>query len=136
MGYQRELEWNEPPSHCERRYARWTVVRAVGPPAASWWPLARIGAVDLYLASPGSEQDAPTLSVTPLIAGKRGRRGSGDYAGVDGALQTDGFDVATAPVAPARPYVFPPVALGSGQGKGSKSTTGTCSQSCAEIDDV
>ena len=114
MGYQRELEWNEPPSHCERRYARWTVVRAAGPPAASWWPLARIGAVDLYLAPPGSEQDAPALSVTPLIAGKRGRRGSGDYAGVDGHVQTDGFDVATA--AGRRPRArtpFPPVAIGS-----------------------
>ena len=66
-----------------------------------------------YLAPPGSEQEAPALSVTPLIAGKRGRRGSGDYAGVDGDVQTDGFDVATAPVAPARPYPFPPVAIGS-----------------------
>ena len=73
MGYQRELEWNEPPTHCERRYARWTVVRAAGLPAASWWPLAHIGAVNLYLAPPGSEQEAPSLSVTPLIAGKRGR---------------------------------------------------------------
>jgi hypothetical protein len=113
VSYQRELEWNEPPSPCERRYARWTVVRAAGSPAASWWALARIGAVDLYLAPPGSEQDAPALSVTPLIASKRGRRGSGDYAGVDGHLQTDSFDVAAASVAPARPYSFPPVAIGS-----------------------
>ena len=92
MGYQRELEWNEPPSPDERRYARWTVVRAAGAPAASWWPLARIGAVDLYLAPPGSEQEAPSLSATRLIAGKRGRRGSGDYVGVDGDVQTDGFE--------------------------------------------
>jgi len=113
VGYQRELEWNEPPSPDERRYARWTVVRAAGAPAASWWPLARIGAVDLYLAAPGRAQEAPSLSVTPLIAGKRGRRGSGDYAGVDGDLQTDGFDAAAAPVAPARPHSFPPVAIGS-----------------------
>ena len=41
-------------------------------PAAAWWPLARIGAVDLYLAPPGSEQDAPALSVTPVVAAKRG----------------------------------------------------------------
>jgi len=113
VGYQRELEWNEPPSPAERRYARWTVVRAAGAPAASWWPLARIGAVDLYLASPGSEHDAPSLSVTRLIAGKRGRRGSGDYVGVDGDVQTDGFEIATAADVPARPYPFPPTAIGS-----------------------
>ena len=95
VGYQRELEWNEPPSPDERRYARWTVVRAAGAPAASWWPLARIGAVDLYLAPPGSEQEAPSLSVTRLIAGKRGRRGSGDYVGVDGEVQTDSFEIAS-----------------------------------------
>jgi hypothetical protein len=138
--YHRELEWNEPPAPDERRYARWTVVRAAGPPAASWWPLARIGAVDLYLAPPGAEQEAPVLSVTPLIAGKRGRRGSGDYAGVDGDVQMEGFDDASAPVAPAaparsagsrpsvrrtvadrasgaerpaRPYPFPPVVIDS-----------------------
>ena len=93
MHYQRELEWDEPPSLSERRYARWAVVRAAGAPAPSWWPLARIGAVDLYLASPGSERDAPALSVTPLCARKRGRRGSGDYAGVDGHVQTGAFDV-------------------------------------------
>ncbi len=113
MGYQRELEWNEPPSPDERRYARWTVVRAAGAPAASWWPLARIGAVDLYLVPPGSEHDAPSLSVTRLIAGKRGRRGSGDYVGVDGDVQTDGFEIATAADVPARPYPFPPTAIGS-----------------------
>ena len=113
MGYQRELEWNEPPSPDERRYARWTVVRAAGAPAASWWPLARIGAVDLYLAPPGSEQEAPALSVTRLIAGKRGRRGSGDYVGVDGDVQTDGLEIATAADAPARPYRFPPTAISS-----------------------
>ena len=43
ISYDRELEWNEPPSACERRYTRWTVVRAAGAPAAAWWPLARIG---------------------------------------------------------------------------------------------
>jgi hypothetical protein len=113
VSYHRELEWNEPPSPDERRYARWTVVRAAGPPAASWWPLARIGAVDLYLAPPGSEQEAPALSVTPLIAGKRGRRGGGDYPGVDGDVQTAGFDGVAAAVPPARPYSFPPVAVES-----------------------
>jgi len=108
--YQRELEWNEPPSLSERRYARWAVVRAAGAPAPSWWPLARIGAVDLYLASPGSERDAPALSVTPLIARKRGRRGSGDYAGVDGHVQTGAFDVeasAAGAPPPARPFPAP-----------------------------
>jgi hypothetical protein len=113
MGYQRELEWNEPPSHGERRYAHWTVVRAAGAPAASWWPLARIGAVDLYLAPPGSEQEAPALSVTRLIARKRGRRGGGDYVGVDGDVQTDGFEITAAAVAPARPYPFPPAVIRS-----------------------
>jgi hypothetical protein len=50
-------------------------------------------AVDLYLAPPGRAQDAPAISTTPLIASKRGRRGSGDYPGVDGQVQTDAFDV-------------------------------------------
>jgi hypothetical protein len=113
VSYHRELEWNEPPSRDECRYARWTVVRAAGQPAASWWPLARIGAVDLYLAPPGSEQEAPVSSVTPLIASKRGRRGSGDYAGVDGSVQTERFDDTAAPVAPARPYPLPPMAIDS-----------------------
>jgi hypothetical protein len=116
VSYHRELEWNEPPAHGERAYARWTVVRAAGQPAASWWPLARIGAVDLYLAPPGREQDAPALSVTPLVAGKRGRRGSGDYPGVDGDVQTadtDGFDGAEALVPPPRPIPFPPVVIDS-----------------------
>jgi hypothetical protein len=121
VSYHRELEWNEPPLPDERRYARWTVVRAAGPPAACWWPLARIGAVELYLAPPGSEGDAPTLSATPLLAGKRGRRGSGDYAGVDGDVQQDvsgappdGLDDdAAPPAAPPRPYAFPPVEIDS-----------------------
>jgi hypothetical protein len=82
--YDRELEWNEPPSASERRYARWAVVRAAGAPAPAWWPLAHIGKVALYLAPPGSERDAPALSATPVVSAKRGRRGSGDYAGVDG----------------------------------------------------
>ena len=124
MAYQRELEWNEPPSHGERRYAGWTVVRAAGAPAASWWPLARIGAVDLYLAPPGSEREAPALSVTPLIAGKRGRRGGGDYAGVDGEVQTDAFEITTAPVAPARPY--PSAVAGARLGRRSRGGGGRC----------
>ena len=113
MSYHRELEWNEPPSDAERRYARWTIVRAAGEPGPSWWPLARIDAVDLYLAPPGREREAPTLSVTPLIAGKRGRRGSGDYPGVDGDVQTEGFDAAAALVEPERPLPFPPVVIDS-----------------------
>jgi len=113
VSYHRELEWNEPPSCGERRYARWTVVRAAGQPAPSWWPLARVGAVDLYLAPPGSEREAPTLSVTPLVAGKRGHRGGGDYPGVDGDVQTDRFDDAVAAVAPAPPYSFPAARIDS-----------------------
>jgi hypothetical protein len=92
MAYERELEWDEPPSQCERRYARWTVVRAAGVPATSWWPLARLGAVDLHLAPPGRERDAPTLSITPVIAAKRGRRGGSAYVGVDGQIQIDRID--------------------------------------------
>jgi len=99
VSYDRELEWNEPPAHSEHPYARWTVVRAAGPPAAAWWPLARIGAVDLYVAPPGHERDAPAVSITPLVAAKRGRRGSGDYAGVDGHVQTEAFEAAAAAVA-------------------------------------
>ena len=106
--YERELEWNEPPTVSERRYARWAVVRAAGAPAASWWPLARIGAVDLYLAPPGGEGDAPTLSVTPVVAAKRGRRGGGDYAGVDGHVQLETSSLGDEPgVEPARPHPLP-----------------------------
>src|SRR5262252_8209533 len=119
MAYERELEWNEPPSQCERRYARWAVVRAAGAPAPSWWPLARLGAVDLHLAPPGRERDAPTLSVAPVIAAKRGCRGGGAYVGVDGQVQIDptdragGADIGDAwrreadPAAPPRPYPQP-----------------------------
>src|SRR5262245_4416877 len=108
MEYERELEWNEPPSDCERRYARWAVVRAAGAPAPAWWPLARIGSVALYLAPPGCEGDAPTLSVTPLVAAKRGRRGSGDYAGVDGCVQTNLHAPCTAAGVPPPERPFPP----------------------------
>jgi hypothetical protein len=106
--YQRELEWNEPPTVSERRYARWAVVRAAGTPAASWWPLARIGSVDLYLAPPGSERDAPALSLTPVVAAKRGRRGGADYTGVDGHIQLDTFSLGDDPaMQPARPQPSP-----------------------------
>ena len=135
MNYERELEWNEPPSLSERRYARWAVVRAAGAPAASWWPLARLGAVDLYLAPPGSEHDAPARSVTPLIARKRGRRGSGDYAGVDGDVQTGAHDAANPDELRAGPdeidqlrsaeAVCPrPAKRGEGKGEGSVFTAG------------
>jgi hypothetical protein len=109
MSYERELEWNEPPTVSERRYARWAVVRAAGEPAASWWPLARIGTVDLYLAPPGAERDAATLSVTPVVAAKRGRRGGGDYTGVDGHIQLDAFPLGDddPSALPARPHRFP-----------------------------
>ena len=82
-----------------------------GAPAASWWPLARIGAVDLYLAPPGSEQ---RRAGAVRHAGRRGqarpprrrrlrRRGR---AGPDRRVSTP---PATTPVAPpARPYPSPP----------------------------
>jgi hypothetical protein len=109
VDYQRELEWNEPPSSSERRYARWAVVRAAGAPAASWWPLARIGDVDLYLAPAERADDAPALSVTPLVAVKRGRRGGSDYAGVDSVVQLGAFSLGGDPAdVPARPH--PPLA--------------------------
>jgi hypothetical protein len=103
VSYDRALEWNEPPAPIERRYARWTVVRAAAAPAARWWPLARIGAVDLYLAPPGHEHDAPVLYTEPLLAAKRGRRGAGDYPGVDGLValprfhETEGGDAREPP---------------------------------------
>src|SRR5436190_15139123 len=111
MTYQRELEWNEPPSLSELRYARWAVVRAAGIPSPAWWPLAHIGAVHLYLAPPGSEGDAPILSAAPVVAAKRGGRGSGNYPGVDGEVQTSAFapgPPATAPPPPpVRPHPLP-----------------------------
>jgi hypothetical protein len=108
VAYKRELEWTEPPTVSERRYARWAVVRAAAAPAASWWPLARLGGVDLYLAPPGSEQDAPVVSVTPVVAAKRGRKGGGDYTGVDGHIQLDTFPLGDDPaVEPPRPHPSP-----------------------------
>jgi hypothetical protein len=116
VAYKRELEWNEPPTVSERRYARWAVVRAAATPAASWWPLARLGAVDLYLAPPGSERAAPVLSTSPVVAAKRGRKGGGDYTGVDGHIQLDTFPLGDDPaVQPARPHpspAWPPAAVG------------------------
>src|SRR5262245_37153372 len=108
MSYERELEWNEPPSHSEHGYAGWTVVRAAGRLAPWCWPLARIGAVHRCIAPPGCERDAPALSITPLVAAKRGRRGRGDYAGVDGHVQTETFEPALgSEVLAARPHPLP-----------------------------
>jgi hypothetical protein len=55
------------------------------------------------------------MSVTPLVAAKRGRRGSGAYAGVDGHVQLDAFEGAPADpaddgIAPG-PYRPPPFAI-------------------------
>jgi hypothetical protein len=86
-GYDRELEWDEAPSPAERRYAGWSVVRPAGPPAARWLPLAGIGDLALCLAPPGSERDAAARYVEPVVARKRGRKGSGDYVGVDGRVR-------------------------------------------------
>jgi hypothetical protein len=84
--YHRALEWNEPPAPAERRYARWTVVRADAAPAPRWLPLARIGEVRLYLSPPGCEHDAPACYVQPVVASKRGRRGSGSEVGLNGQV--------------------------------------------------
>jgi hypothetical protein len=89
--YDRELAWNEPPSPSERRYRGWTVVRPSGAPAARWTRLARVADVDLYLAPPGTEVDAAVAWSEPVLAGKRGRRRSGDYPGVDGQVRLPGF---------------------------------------------
>jgi len=96
-GYHRALEWNEPPSLAEARYARWTVVRAAGAPALRWEPLARIGDVRLYLSPPGCERDAATLYVEPLVAAKQARRGSGVEVGVDGSVSRAAFFFAGPP---------------------------------------
>jgi hypothetical protein len=120
--YDRELEWNELPTSSERSYTRWTVVRAAGAPAAAWWPLARIGRVALHLAPPGTEMDAPVLSATPAVAAKRGRRGSGDYAGVDGHVgladrhleENDGVCANDSPAPPHAPQC-PPAGAGAGR---------------------
>jgi hypothetical protein len=84
--YHRALEWNEPPAPAERRYARWTVVRADAAPAPRWLPLARIGEVRLYLSPPGCENDAAACYVQPVVASKRGRRGSGAEVGLNGQV--------------------------------------------------
>jgi hypothetical protein len=112
-GYDRELEWDEPPSPSERRYAGWSVVRADGAPAPRWRPLARIGGLALWLAPPGTERDAPARYVEPIVVRKRGRKGSGDYVGVDGRvrLSAEGAEgpLATCPPGPYR-WPSPPLA--------------------------
>ena len=105
-GYDRELEWDEAPSPAERRYAGWSVVRPAGLPGARWLPLARIGDVGLFLVPPGSERDATARYVEPVIARKRGRKGSGDYVGVDGRVRLSQTDadgqIASCPPGPYR----------------------------------
>jgi hypothetical protein len=111
-GYDRELEWDEPPSPAERRYAGWSVVRADGAPAARWRPLAQLGGLALWLAPPGSAGDAPARYVEPVVVRKRGRKGSGDYVGVDGRVRLQAESVEE-PLAscPPGPYRWPSPAL-------------------------
>jgi hypothetical protein len=116
-GYDRELEWDEAPSPGERRYAGWSVVRSAGLPAARWLPLAGIGDVGLFLVPPGSERDAAARYVEPVIARKRGRKGSGDYVGVDGRVRLSQADadgqIASCPPGPYRlPSPAPSVSAG------------------------
>jgi hypothetical protein len=88
LGYDRALEWKEPPSSDESGLRGWSVVRAAGTPAASWLALARIGQVRLHLAPPGTLGDARWLYSEPVIAAKRGNPTRGGYVGVDGRVRT------------------------------------------------
>jgi hypothetical protein len=65
-----------------------------------------MGQVDLYLAPPGSERDAPCLYAEPLVAEKRGRRKGGDYVGVDGQVRRPGFAAVE-----AHPGALPPACV-------------------------
>jgi Subtilase family len=118
VSYDRALEWNEPPAPAERRYARWSVVRAAAAPAACWWPLARLGAVELYLSPPGHERDAPVLYTEPLLAAKRGRRGTGEYPGVDGLVALPRFHDAEGGDASEPPPLWPSAGGPAGPGDG------------------
>ena len=117
MGYERELEWNEPPSPDERRYARWTVVRAAGAPGRV---VVAAGAHRRGRSLPRAAGEragrAGAVRRRRLVAAKRGRRGSGDYVGVDGHVQTDALrDRHRRRTAPARartPSPPPAIALG------------------------
>jgi hypothetical protein len=89
LGYDRALEWREPPSADEQALCGWSVVRAAGQPADAWRPLARIGGVHLYLAPPDTDGDAEPVFSEPLIAAKRGSPAHGGYVGIDGAVRRD-----------------------------------------------
>ena len=110
MGYKRELEWNEPPSRVR------APVRAVDRRARGRRPGRVVVAAGAHRRGrsrtsrrPGSERDAPVaVRRRRLVAAKRGRRGGGDYAGVDGDVQTGALradataaDAAGAPVSAA-----------------------------------
>ena len=88
VAYERELEWNEPPTVSERRYARWAVVRAAGAPAAAGGRSRASARSISTWRRPGASATRRSCRSTPVVAAKRGRRGSGDYAGVDGHVQT------------------------------------------------
>ena len=102
LGYERALEWKEPPSPEELAWCGWSVARAVGKPAARWLPLARIGSVRLYLCPPETERDAATSFVEPLVAEKRGTPTRGGCVGVDGQVLRSSFYPAPS-VPPMRP---------------------------------
>ncbi len=99
LGYERALEWKEPPALEELAFCGWSVARPAGRPAARWLPLARIGDVRLHLCPPGTERDAATSFTEPLVAVKRGTPARGGYVGVDGQVRTAAFH--PAPTAPA-----------------------------------
>ena len=111
LGYERALEWKEPPSPEELAWCGWSVARAVGRPAARWVPLARIGGVRLHLCPPGTERAAAASFTEPLIAAKRGTKREG-YVGVDGHARTGAFHPAPSP------FPSPAVRRGGGPGWG------------------
>ena len=115
LGYERAVEWKEPPSPEELAWCGWSVARAAGRPAARWVPLARIGGVRLHLCPPGTERDAATSFTEPVVAVKRGTPARGDYVGVDGQVRTDAFHPTSVD---SVPVPSPAVRRGGGLGWG------------------
>jgi len=111
LGYERALEWKEPPLPEELAWCGWSVARAVGKPAARWVPLARIGGVRLHLCPPGTERAAAASFTEPLVAVKRGTPARGGYVGVDGHVLTPTFYRGSVPVP------FPVLGRGPGRGQ-------------------
>ena len=137
LGYERALEWKEPPSPEELAWCGWSVARAAGRPAARWVPLARIGSVRLHLSPPGTERAAATSFTEPLVAVKRGTPARGGYVGVDGHVRTATFYPGSVPVpSPAVRQAIPvpsPV-RGRGLGRGRALREATPAVRVAVID--